>query len=538
MEQIKSVAISELEAHPRNPRLFYRDEVLDSLVAQLTESGEFSEMYAPIVRPVNDHYEIVSGHHRIEAARRVGMEVLPCWVKDMTDEDAYMQLVLSNAQGELSPLEIGIHVLGAVENATGGAGKTGGLSEYARLVGKQRQDVTTYRNGAEVFRAIEKMQISLHLFQDKAKHLAAIHKAEPGLWSMLVEWMMEGIETDKDKGKSVNQTEELVKAISKYDIAEPWDIVFLPLGTITRTYMETNRPAVKDVEELTMLARFTEEAITKAQEAIGETFPFTVDEYRGWLSGGIDDYAWRPEELQKYRDEVTETSRVLQKPPDPDAQPGEWYELGDHLLYCGDTGSPDFWQDLPTVAFAFADPPYNAGAAEWDYEFKWKHDWLADKAAITAVTPGIVSIQSFFAQQTSMPYAWSMACFIDNGMTRGAIGFGNWIYIALFGEGSLHRKAQDVIRCSIETSKTEETDHKGRKPLEMLKHLLLLFTKEGETVIDPFLGSGSTLDAASETGRLCIGGDIDPAYCNEIIKKWQDNTGQTARRRDHEQNAI
>ena len=41
------------------------------------------------------------------------------------------------------------------------------------MVGKQRQDVTTYRNGAEVFRAIEKMQISLHLFQDKAKHLAA-----------------------------------------------------------------------------------------------------------------------------------------------------------------------------------------------------------------------------------------------------------------------------------------------------------------------------------------------------------------------------
>jgi len=537
MEQIKSVAISELEAHPRNPRLFYRDEVLDSLVAQLTESGEFSEMYAPIVRPVNDHYEIVSGHHRIEAARRVGMEVLPCWVKDMTDEDAYMQLVLSNAQGELSPLEIGIHVLGAVENATGGAGKTGGLSEYARLVGKGQSYITQVRQAAEVYGTV-KTHYSGNMFQDKAKHLAAIHKAEPGLWPMLVEWMMEGIETDKDKGKSVNQTEELVKAIGKYDIAEPWDIVFLPLGTITRTYMETNRPAVKDVEELTMLARFTEEAITKAQEAIGETFPFTVDEYRGWLSGGIDDYAWRPEELQKYRDEVTETSRVLQKPPDPDAQPGEWYELGDHLLYCGDTGSPDFWQDLPTVAFAFADPPYNAGAAEWDYEFKWKHDWLADKAAITAVTPGIVSIQSFFAQQTSMPYAWSMACFIDNGMTRGAIGFGNWIYIALFGEGSLHRKAQDVIRCSIETSKTEETDHKGRKPLEMLKHLLLLFTKEGETVIDPFLGSGSTLDAASETGRLCIGGDIDPAYCNEIIKKWQDNTGQTARRRDHEQNAI
>ena len=61
-----------------------------------------------------------------------------------------------------------------------GAGKTGGLSEYARLVGKSQQHITQMRQAAEVFQAIENLQLELYLFQDKAEHLAAIHKAEPG----------------------------------------------------------------------------------------------------------------------------------------------------------------------------------------------------------------------------------------------------------------------------------------------------------------------------------------------------------------------
>ena len=58
-------------------------------------------------------------------------------------------------------------------NATGGAGKTGGLSEYARLVGKSQQHITQMRQAAEVFQAIENLQLELYLFQDTAKHLAA-----------------------------------------------------------------------------------------------------------------------------------------------------------------------------------------------------------------------------------------------------------------------------------------------------------------------------------------------------------------------------
>ena len=63
----------------------------------------------------------------------------------MSDAKAYMMLVTSNNQGELTPLEIGLHALRAVPKAKGGKGQKGGLSEYAKAVGKQQGNVLNYR---------------------------------------------------------------------------------------------------------------------------------------------------------------------------------------------------------------------------------------------------------------------------------------------------------------------------------------------------------------------------------------------------------
>lgn len=80
-------------------------------------------------------YQIISGHNRTAAARRAGLEQIPAWVREMDDETAFMQLVLSNAQGELSPLERGMHAL---------AGLRAGSTEetYARTCGVTQQAVT------------------------------------------------------------------------------------------------------------------------------------------------------------------------------------------------------------------------------------------------------------------------------------------------------------------------------------------------------------------------------------------------------------
>ena len=213
-----------------------------------------------------------------------------------------------------------------------------------------------------------------------------------------------------------------------------------------------------------------------------------------------------------------------------DVHPGEWWKLGLHDLYCGDTSGREFVDSCPPAAFAFADPPYGAGAAEWDDVAVWDHDWLVGSAEVVAVTPGIASIFDF-ARKTSMPYKWSTACWINNGTARGALGFGNWIYVALFADGTIHRGAQDFTQVSIDLADYDEKKHhKGRKPTGLVTYLLQTFTKKGDTVIDPFAGSGTTLIACESTGRTCVTGEIDPEFCREIILRWQGVTGEVATR--------
>ncbi len=207
----------------------------------------------------------------------------------------------------------------------------------------------------------------------------------------------------------------------------------------------------------------------------------------------------------------------------------QWFQLGRHLLYCGDTSNPEFHANLPTADLAFADPPYNAGSAAWDTGFQWRHDWLIDHAEIVAVTPGIASLFQFY-NITKMPYRWSIACWITNGMTRGALGFSNWIYVALFSNESPYYPPQDHLKVSISNATTGETDHKGRKPAELILWLLDTFTEENEVVIDPFLGSGTTLLCAEKSNRVCIGGEINPEYCQDIIRRWEAQTGLKAQR--------
>jgi DNA modification methylase len=71
-------------------------------------------------------------------------------------------------------------------------------------------------------------------------------------------------------------------------------------------------------------------------------------------------------------------------------------------------------------------------------------------------------------------------------------------------------------------------DHPTVKPTALLADALLDVTARGDIVIDPFLGSGSTLVAAEKTGRRCRGVEIDPLYADVIIRRYQAETGREA----------
>jgi len=227
----------------------------------------------------------------------------------------------------------------------------------------------------------------------------------------------------------------------------------------------------------------------------------------------------KQEERQKARRKIEKATGVK---ADERCKAGEVWQLGDHILYCGDT-SADAFRKLLTekAALAFADPPYGANVEGYDdSKFYWQHDYLADKADVVVVTPGIVSIFEL-ARRTAMPYRWSLAAWITNGMTRGAVGFGNWMYAAVFSAGSVFRQAQDFTRVTISNAEAADTDHPTRKPTEYVQWIVETFSKPKQLVIDPFLGSGQTLMVCEAQGRRCIGGELDPKFCSEIVARWE-----------------
>jgi DNA modification methylase len=71
-------------------------------------------------------------------------------------------------------------------------------------------------------------------------------------------------------------------------------------------------------------------------------------------------------------------------------------------------------------------------------------------------------------------------------------------------------------------------DHPTVKPTAMLEDALLDLTNRGDIVIDPFLGSGSTLIAADKTGRVCHGIELDPLYVDVIVRRYEAATGKPA----------
>jgi DNA modification methylase len=74
----------------------------------------------------------------------------------------------------------------------------------------------------------------------------------------------------------------------------------------------------------------------------------------------------------------------------------------------------------------------------------------------------------------------------------------------------------------------ERHGHATPKPIEMMARAIKSSTQDGGLLVEPFLGSGTTLIAAEQLGRKCYGMEISPAYCDVIVKRWENLTGKKA----------
>jgi hypothetical protein len=173
---------------------------------------------------------LISGHHRVEAAGRLGVDTAPAWVEDFDDDEAYLQLVISNAQGELSPLEIGLHALRiAQEEGTskGGRGNVSALTEYAGRIGRSRQSVLQLHAAAKVLHETAYTVgglSALEGFADKTRHLNEIHSVKPETWPALVAWLAKG------KGDKSCSIADVTRAVADHDSSAADRKSFLPTG--------------------------------------------------------------------------------------------------------------------------------------------------------------------------------------------------------------------------------------------------------------------------------------------------------------------
>ncbi len=83
---------------------------------------------------------------------------------------------------------------------------------------------------------------------------------------------------------------------------------------------------------------------------------------------------------------------------------------------------------------------------------------------------------------------------------------------------------------NAEGEQPKNRTHSTQKPVALAKQFINDYTKLNQSILDLFLGSGSTLIAAEKTGRICYGMEIDPKYVDVILKRWEDYTGKQAQK--------
>lgn len=85
-----------------------------------------------------------------------------------------------------------------------------------------------------------------------------------------------------------------------------------------------------------------------------------------------------------------------------------------------------------------------------------------------------------------------------------------------------------MARKGDRTTELSRRCHPTQKPVGLFAEILCDFSKDDATVLDPFGGSGTTLIACEQTGRSCRMLEIDPHYCDVIIRRWEEFTGEKA----------
>jgi len=198
-----------------------------------------------------------------------------------------------------------------------------------------------------------------------------------------------------------------------------------------------------------------------------------------------------------------------------------YYDEGGITIYHGDC--LEVLPELDHFDVAFADPPYNCGLDygplhddqmdSTQYWF-WCSVWfnlLRAHADRIVITPGHGNLQPWMDRKPTGVAAWYKP---GNPAKAGIFQFCEWEPVLVWTKKPIG--GSDVWRATV--SKQADTGpHPCPKPLALLRKVLMAV--RGETVVDPFMGSGTTLRAAKDLGLAAVGIEQNEAYCEIAAKR-------------------
>ena len=237
-------------------------------------------------------------------------------------------------------------------------------------------------------------------------------------------------------------------------------------------------------------------------------------------------------------------------------QPGNTWTLGSHRLVCADATRLDQVEQAMAGRLAdmlLTDPPYNlayeGGSKKRDMIKNDKmgsddfRQFLSDSfmSADTVMKNGAVfyiwhaETQGYNLRGACMDVGWELKQTLIWNKDSSTFSRSDYHWKhepCLYGwkKGAAHLWAGDRKQKTVlDFPRPHKSElHPTMKPVELMEYQILNNTKGADLVLDLFGGSGSTLIAAEKSGRHCVTLELDPAYCDVIVKRWQNFTKQDA----------
>jgi DNA modification methylase len=247
---------------------------------------------------------------------------------------------------------------------------------------------------------------------------------------------------------------------------------------------------------------------------------------------------------------LTDADDVPEVPEEPVSKLGDLWILGEHRLLCGDSTDVlvvERLMDGQKANMVFTDPPYGMNL---DTDYSKMGDGGKTHRAVIAddeqYDAGFLLATFDYCKEI---FLWGADYYVET-LRRSYPDLGSWIVWdkysdqernglldGRFGSAfetcwSKTRHKRELARVLVTTNYTARGDetrvHPTQKPVALAEWFFDRWGKQGDVVVDLYGGSGSTLIACEKTGRQARLMELDPRYCDVIVKRWEDFTGKKA----------